>query len=71
MQIEILALRHQLIVLQRRTNKRVRLSTADRLFLGHALAVMATVALSAGDRQAGNSHCLAAKRVSQVLELEE
>jgi len=32
MQIEILALRHQLVVLQRRTNKRARLSTADRLF---------------------------------------
>jgi hypothetical protein len=32
MQIEILALRHQLVVLQRRTSKRARLSTADRLF---------------------------------------
>ena len=31
MQIEILALRHQLAALQRRTNKRARLSTADRL----------------------------------------
>ena len=31
MQIEILALRHQLAVLQRRTNKRARVSTADRL----------------------------------------
>jgi hypothetical protein len=32
MQIEIVALRHQLVVLQRRTNKRARLRTADRLF---------------------------------------
>jgi len=32
MQIEILALRHQLAVLQRRTNKRASLRTADRLF---------------------------------------
>jgi putative transposase len=31
MQIEIIALRHQLVVLQRRTNKRVSLRTADRL----------------------------------------
>jgi putative transposase len=31
MQIEILALRHQLAVLQRRTNKRLSLRTADRL----------------------------------------
>src|SRR5882672_6597006 len=31
MQIEILALRHQLAVLQRRTNKRASLRTADRL----------------------------------------
>jgi hypothetical protein len=31
MQIEILALRHQLGVLQRRTNKRPSLRTADRL----------------------------------------
>jgi putative transposase len=31
MQIEILALRHQLAVLQRRTKKRASLRTADRL----------------------------------------
>ena len=31
MQMEILALRHQLAVLQRRTNKRGSLRTADRL----------------------------------------
>src|SRR5882762_1920460 len=31
MQLEILALRHQLVVLQRRTNKRASLRTADRL----------------------------------------
>jgi putative transposase len=32
MQVEILALRHQLAVLQRRTNKRAGLRIADRLF---------------------------------------
>jgi putative transposase len=31
MQIEILALRHQLAVLQRQTNKRASLRTSDRL----------------------------------------
>ena len=32
MQLEILALRHQIVVLQRRTSKRPRLRTVDRLF---------------------------------------
>ena len=65
MLIEILALRHQLAVLQRRTSKRPRLRTADRL-----LWVM-LVALISGHRQTGNSDCVAAKRVSMVLALEE
>ena len=32
MQLEVLALRHQIVVLQRRTSKRPRLRTVDRLF---------------------------------------
>ena len=39
--------------------------------VGHALAGLVAVALSAGDRQAGNSNRVAAKRVSIVLALEE
>ena len=71
MQIEILALRHQLAVLQRRTNKRASLRTADRLLWVLLFAGMGAVALSAGHRQARNSNCVAAKGVSIILALEE
>jgi hypothetical protein len=70
MQIEILALRHQLTVLQRQTNKRLRLRTADRL-LWVSFAGLVAVAHSAGHRQTGSSNRMAAKRVSMVLALEE
>ena len=55
MQIEILALRHQLAVLQRWT-KRPILSTADRFPLGFTFADMGAVVLSVGHRQAGNGN---------------
>jgi hypothetical protein len=71
MQLEILALRHQLTVLQRRTNKRPRLRTADRLLWGVTFAALGAVALGAGNRQTGNSDCVAPKRISFVLVLEE
>jgi len=45
MQIEILALRHQLAVLQVRTKKRASLRTADRLLW---VMLMGGVALSTG-----------------------
>jgi hypothetical protein len=69
MQLEILALRHQLAVLQRRTNKRPPLRTADRL-LWVLLARLwaqwrsALVIVSRSNR-------VAAKRVSIVLEMEK
>ena len=59
MQIEILALRHQLAVLQRWT-KRPTLRTADRFPLGDTFADMGAVVLSVGHRQAGNGNCVAA-----------
>jgi hypothetical protein len=68
MQTEILALRHQLAVLQRRTNKRVSLRP---LALGRAFATLGAVAHSTCHRQASNSNPLAARRVSFVLVLEE
>ena len=71
MQIEILALRHQLAVLQRRTNKRPSLKTTDRLLWVMLSRAWGAVALNAGHRQARNSNCLAAKGVSIVLALEE
>jgi len=70
MQLEILALRHQLAVVQRRTNKRPSLRTADRLLwvmLSRLWAQWRT-ALVIVTR---NSNWVAAKRVSMVLELEE
>ena len=70
MQIEILALRHQLAVLQRQ-KKCVSLRAADRLLWDDHFPFLEAVALSAGNRQTGNSNCLAAKRVSFVLALEE
>ena len=71
MQFEILALRHQLAVLQRRRNKRPSLRTADRLLWVTLFAALAAMAHSACHRQAGNRNRLAAKRVSIVLALEE
>lgn len=59
MQIEILALRHQLAVLQRQ-KKRVSLSSRP-FALGTAFTYLEPMALRAGSRQTGNSNCLAAK----------
>lgn len=70
MQIEILALRHQLAVLQRQ-KKRVSLGAADRFALGTAFTYLESMALSAGSRQTGNSNCVAPKRISPLLALEE
>ena len=69
MQIEILALRHQLAVLQR-TNKRLA-SELLTAYYGWTFAGMGAVVLSASHRQAGNSNCVAAKGVSIILALEE
>jgi len=71
MHLEILAQRHQLAVLQRRTNKRPSLRNADRLLWVMLSRSWAAVALSVGHRQAGNSNCVAAGGVSLVLALEE
>src|SRR5438093_3138889 len=54
MQLEILGLRHQLTVLQRRTNKRPSLTTADRLLWVLLSLALGAVAISAGDHQAGD-----------------
>ena len=71
MQIEILALRHQLGVLQRRTTKRASLRTADRLLWVMLSRLWGQWRTRACHRQARNSNCVAPKRVSMVLELEE
>jgi len=69
MQIEILALRHHLAVLQR---QKKREPPSSRPFsLGIAFTYLEAMALSAGSRQTGNGNCVAPKRVSSVLGLEE
>jgi hypothetical protein len=70
MQIEILALRHQLAVLQRR-KKRVRLRAADRLLVGDPFPFLEAMELDAGHRQTGNSDCLAPAGLQVLLALEE
>ncbi len=51
LQAEVLALRHQLLVLQRKRQKqRLRLSIADRALLGMALPCL-------GGLEIGSSHC--------------
>jgi len=71
MQIEILALRHQLNVMQQRARKRPRLGAADRWLWVWLARVWAQLALSIGYRQTGDGDRLAAKRFSALLDLEE
>jgi len=56
MQIENLALRHQLAVLQRRTKKRPSLRTADRLQWVILSRVWAQWCMAPCQRKAGNSN---------------
>ena len=70
MQIEILALRHQLAVLQRQ-KKRARPRSRRPFTLGGPFTSLESMALSVGNRQTGNSNCVAPKRISSLLALEE
>src|SRR6266851_3575095 len=70
LQLEILALRHQLGVLRRSSRKRPRLTPTDRI-LGMAVTSVARLASGTRHRQAGNGHRLASPRLPTVLDLEE
>lgn len=70
LQVEILALRHQVAVLQR-ARKRPSVQALDRLLWVWLSRVWGAMALSIGHSQAGDSDCLAAERVSTLLDLEE
>ena len=61
MQIEILALRHQLAVLRLR-KKRLRLRAADRLLWGDPFPSLEAIEPNAGDRQTGNSDGLVSSK---------
>ena len=70
LQVEILALRHQVIVLAT-GEETSELESRRSLALGVAVAVLGAMALSIGHSQAGDGDCLAAKGVSTLLDLEE
>ena len=68
-QLEILALRHQIVVLQRKTPK-PQTETDGSTFMGMAVSMLAPMAFCAFDRETDNSRRLAPSRVSLVLDLE-
>jgi len=70
LELENMALRHQIGVLQRSAAKRPKLTSGDRPFVDLPLPPLARLALSAGHRQARNGRGLASCRLSTVLDLE-
>jgi hypothetical protein len=66
---EILALRHQLAVLQRAAPKRPRLHSLSAA-LGAALDRLAELAAGGADRDAGHGRALASPRVRRILAME-
>src|SRR5438067_5542223 len=69
LQAEILALRHQIVVLQRRTPK-PKLKPADRRFWVGLSQFLAAMAFGTLDRETGHRYRLAPSRVPLVLDLE-
>ena len=70
LQVEILALRHQIGVLRRSAKKRPKLTVVDRVFWTWLSRVWADSAIRAGDRQTRDRHRLAPQRLPLVLDLE-
>ena len=71
LQLENLALRHQIGVLQRSVKKRPKLTAADRILWAWLCGVWSEVAICFGDRQAGNGCRLASERLSPFLDMED
>src|SRR5215467_12852613 len=69
LQVENIALRHQLAVL-RRSVKRPKLTSADRLPVGLVMRSLERLAILLGRCQAGNRPWLAPQGLSVVLDLE-
>jgi hypothetical protein len=67
--LEILALRHQLGVLQRSV-KKPKLTPADRLLWGVAVRILARLAVCPHHREAGDRDRLAPEGLSTFLDLE-
>jgi hypothetical protein len=69
---EILALRHQLLVLQRSSREhRLRLHVWDRAFLGLAFSAVVRLVFRLAYCETRNGDCLASERISALLDMEE
>ena len=71
LQLEILALRHQLHVVNRSRPPRLRLSPADRHAVGLAVESLERMAGSYRDRQTRDGPRLASSRLPAVLDVEK
>src|SRR5947207_15908367 len=72
LQAEILALRHQLLVLQRSNRgHKLRLGWADRVLWVWLLAVVERLAIVVAPCQTGDGYRLASPGISPLLEMEE
>ena len=72
LQAEILALRHQLLILQRSNRRhKLRLGSADRGPLGLAITPVDGMAIRLDCREAGDRHWLASAGIQAILEVEE
>src|ERR1700758_5074505 len=70
LELENLALRHQIGVLQRSARKRPRLTPVDRLLWVWLSRVWSGLALNASHRSTRDRHCLASCRFPPFLDLE-
>src|SRR6185295_17848273 len=71
LQLEVLALRHQLQVLNRSRPRRLRLAMADRSALGVAVPLVARLANGTRHRQTANRHRLATSGPPPVVDVEK
>src|SRR6476661_3289878 len=70
LEAENAALRHQLMVLRRRLQGRVRLTNHDRWFLDPAVSLVSINLVGSRHRPARDAHALARGRFSLLLALE-
>ena len=71
MQAKILALRHQILILQRSRGHKIHLIPADRALCGLAITPVDWMAVRIDHGEAGDCHWLASKGFPAVLEMEE
>ena len=70
LELENLALRHQIGVLQRSASKRPKLTPLDRVLWAWLSGIWSDWRSGLGYRQTGNGGCLASRRLSPLLDLE-